>query len=87
MEEQRDFIWYCPRTCNGILMKTTSPFLHDGKFQCKRCLTVFTTIEIMVRNKKNVLRYYKFLGSTKTRWVLTQPEQDVSGEEELTPET
>lgn len=86
MNEQ-EFIWYCPRTCNGILMKTATPFLYEGKFQCKRCLTVFTTIEIMVRNKKNVLRYYRFLAETRTKWVAAKNEPELASVEELTPET
>lgn len=87
MEKQQEFIWYCPRTCNGVLMKTTSPFLHEGKFQCKRCLTIFTTIEIMVRNRKNLITYYKYLGEVKTRWAIKEVGVVGSFEDDLTPET
>lgn len=83
-----EYIWYCPRRCNGILMKTSQPFLHEGKYQCKRCSVVFNTTEIMVRNRKNVFRYFKQLSITETKWskVDVQPELVIE-EEDLTPET
>lgn len=54
-----EYIWYCSRrSCGSIVLKTKDPFLKKGNsYQCKRCLVVHKSEELMKNNKRNIKKY------------------------------
>ena len=51
------YIWYCPRRCNAIIIKTKEPVLRTGTYRCNACGVIFTSEDIIIRNKKNIKKF------------------------------
>ena len=60
-EKKNYYIWHCPnldcKTKGIVLFKTTSPFIGDGKIECKNCKRVYDFKDIIKENKNNIYRY------------------------------
>jgi hypothetical protein len=62
-----EYIWHCSRrSCSAIVLKTIYLELNDeATFQCRRCLCVYTGLELMSCNKRNIRKFATTLLSTE----------------------
>lgn len=62
-----EYIWHCPgKKCKDkgmVLLKTTVPFLGDGKIKCQRCEKEFDFRTVMKFNHRNIKKFLKELDS------------------------